>query len=86
MDEETAASVLPQKLFSAKSTTAWFLGTPLTRYPHRLQNVLSMTHRMVFSPREFDGGFAAFDSRIHRQDFVISENVVHESSILSQQI
>ena len=33
-----AASVLPQKLFSAKSTLAWFLGTPFTSYPHRLQN------------------------------------------------
>ncbi len=33
-----AASVLPQKLFSTKSTFAWFLGTPLTSYPHRLQN------------------------------------------------
>ena len=33
-----AASVLPQKLFSTKSTFAWFLGTPLTSYPHRLQS------------------------------------------------
>ena len=32
-----AASVLPQKLSSTNSTFAWFLGTPLTSYPHRLQ-------------------------------------------------
>ena len=31
-----AASVRPQKFSSTKRTLAWFLGTPLTSYPHRL--------------------------------------------------
>lgn len=30
VEEEMAARVRPQKLFCAKSTLAWFLGTPFT--------------------------------------------------------
>jgi len=36
VEDEMAANVRPQKLFSANRMTAWFLGTPLTSYPHRL--------------------------------------------------
>lgn len=38
VEDDIAASVLPQKLFSTKSTFAWFLGTPFTSYPHRLRS------------------------------------------------
>ena len=37
VEDEIAAKVLPQKLLSANRMTAWFLGTPFTSYPHRLQ-------------------------------------------------
>ncbi len=30
VEDEMAANVRPQKLFSANRMTAWFLGTPLT--------------------------------------------------------
>jgi hypothetical protein len=36
VEEETAARVRPQKLFSAKRITALFFGTPFTSYPHFL--------------------------------------------------
>ena len=66
-----AARVRPQKLFCAKSTLAWFLGTPFTSYPQRLRPPFCPQHAACGwgrQQRSFSYTCLALAGQMHNSD------------------